>query len=141
MPPETAAELDAAYLARTFEACPFHRHMNLELEVLGSGKVAVIARYKPELDQGMGILHGGVFAAALDTATYYAVLSHYGRSGKLPLTQEYKLNLLAPAQKEDIRAVAELVKAGRSVAVAEAKVFTLSGKLCAAGMASMLIRG
>ena len=134
-------DVPEAFLQATFKHCPFHEHMSLELEIVKKGEVRVTARYKPALDQAMGMLHGGVFAVLLDTATYYAALSHYGRSDKLPLTQEYKINLLSTATKEDVIATATLLRAGRSVAVAEAKLHTASGKLVAAGMASMLVRG
>lgn len=128
------------FLAKTFARCPFHLHLGFELEVVDQGKVNVWARYKPELDQAMGFLHGGVFASLLDAATYYAALSHYGASDRLPLTQEYKINLLSTAKEEDVCAYAEVLRAGRQVAVAEAKLRTASGKLVAAGMASFLIR-
>jgi uncharacterized protein (TIGR00369 family) len=107
--------VDSDYLHKTFELCPFHRHMSLELEIVGKGAVRVWVRYKPELNQAMGIFHGGVFAAALDAATYYAALSHYGRSGRLPLTQEYKINLLGSYREEDIVVTATLraVQRGR----------------------------
>ncbi len=131
--------VDSDYLYKTFALCPFHQHMSLELEVVEKGTVRVWVRYKPELNQAMGIFHGGVFAATLDAATYYAALSHYGRSGRLPLTQEYKINLLGSAREEDIVATATLLKAGRSVAVAEAKLHSAAGKLLAAGMASFII--
>lgn len=133
-------EVDSEFLQLTFRSCRFHHHMGLELEVLAKGKVRVWARYQPELDQGMGMLHGGVYAVLLDTATYYAALSHYGLvEGKFPLSQEYKINLLATAQQEDVYAEAELIRAGRQVAVVEAKLRTASDKLVAAGMASILI--
>ena len=131
--------VDFEYLHKTFELCPFHHHMSLELEVVEKGTVRVWVRYRPELDQAMGIFHGGVFAATLDAATYYAALSHYGRSGRLPLTQEYKINLMGTARQEDVVATATLLKAGRTVAVAEAKLHSASGKLLAAGMASFII--
>jgi uncharacterized protein (TIGR00369 family) len=133
-------EVDRDFLQKTFAKCRFHQHLSFELEVVEKGRVNVLVRYKPELDQGMGFLHGGVYASALDTATYYAALSHYGRSDKLPLTQEYKINLLASARAEDIRVEATLLKAGRTVAVAEARIYGASGKLLAAGMASFMIR-
>lgn len=134
-------ELDQSWLQATFRRCRFHAHMSLELEVLAKGEVRVHARYKPELDQAMGLLHGGVFAVVLDTATYYAALSHYGASDRLPLTLEYKINLLSTAKEEDVSATAKLVRAGRNVAVAEAKLHTASGKLVAQGLASLLVRG
>jgi uncharacterized protein (TIGR00369 family) len=133
-------DVDTEFLQATFGMCAFHKHMGFELEVIGLGKVNVWARYRPELDQAMGLLHGGVYAAAVDSSTYYAALSHYGRSGTLPLTLEYKLNLLASAKAEDLCATAEVLKAGKRVAVAESKVRTASGKLVAVGLASFSIR-
>lgn len=132
--------VDEAFLQATFARCRFHAHMSLVLEPVARGEVRVRARYKPELDQGMGLLHGGVFAVLLDTSTYYAALSHYGASERLPLTQEYKVNLLSTAKEEDVIATAKLLRAGRNVAVAEAKLHTSSGKLVAVGLASMLVR-
>jgi 1,4-dihydroxy-2-naphthoyl-CoA hydrolase len=137
----TDETVDEEFLQITFKHCRFHAHMGLELEVVSKGEVRVRAPYKRELDQGMGYLHGGVFSVLLDTATYYAALSHYGRSGQLPLTQELKINLIATAKEEDVTATAKLLHAGRSVAVAEAKLHTAAGKLVAAGLASMLVRG
>lgn len=133
------SDVDQEFLQNTFRVCPFHKHLDLELVVIGRGKVEVIAYYRPELDQAAGTLHSSVFAAALDASTYYAALSYYGPTGRLPLTQEYKLNLLSPARQENICAVAEVLKAGRTVAVAQSKIFAASGKLVAAGMASFTI--
>jgi acyl-CoA thioesterase len=138
--PNPPLKVDTEFLQATFGMCAFHKHMGFELEVVSLGKVNVWVRYRAELDQAMGLLHGGVYAAAVDSATYYAALSHYGRTGTLPLTLEYKLNLLSTAKAEDLCATAEVLKAGRTVAVAEAKVRTASGKLVAVGIASFLIR-
>lgn len=136
---EPLSDADLEFLQQTFELCRFHKHLGLTLHPLERGHVEVTASYRGELDQAMGFIHGGVFAALLDTATYYAALSHYGSSGRLPLTQECKLNLLATARHEDLLADARLLKAGRSVAVAEAKIYGADRKLLAAGMASLLI--
>ena len=132
--------IDRERMELSFRLCRFHQHLNFELEILEKGKVRVWVRYKPELDQAMGLLHGGVFAAALDAATYYAALSQYGFSDKLPLTQEYKINLLSTAKQEDVYVEAITLRAGRQVAVVEAKIYTASGSLVAAGMASFLVR-
>ncbi|MCC6558258.1 MAG: PaaI family thioesterase [Polyangiaceae bacterium] len=133
------SDVDQEFLQSAFRSCPFHKHLDLELVVIGKGKVEVIVYYRPELDHAAGVLHGGVFGAALDTSTYYAALSHYGPTGRFPMTQEYKINLLSPARQENICAVAEVLKAGKTTAVAQAKIFAASGKLVAAGMASFII--
>ena len=132
---------DEDFLQQTFEACNFHRYLHLSLEVVAPGKVRVHLAYFPELDQAMGMLHGGVYAALLDTASYYAALSVYGSTGRLPLTQEYKINLLASASEEDLIAESEIVKAGKRSAVVETRIRSASDTLVAIGLTSLQIRG
>ena len=88
----------------------------------------------------MGRVHGGVYAALLDAASYYAALSACPAGEDLPLTQEYKINLLASAKREDLLAESQLVKLGRRVVVVETKISTVAGVLVAIGLTS-LVRG
>ena len=131
---------DDDFLQQTFTACHFHRYLHKSLEVIEPGRVRVRLAYFEDLNQAMGMLHGGVYAALLDTASYYAALSAYGPSGKLPLTQEYKINLLASVEREDLIAESHVVKAGRRTAVVETKIRSASDKLVAIGLTSLQIR-
>jgi uncharacterized protein (TIGR00369 family) len=131
--------VDVAFLQATFQSCAFHRTLRESLEVVGAGKVRVRLAYSPDFDQGMGMLHGGVYSALLDTASYYAGLSACAARGRLPLTQEYKINLLASARQEDLVADAEVVRMGERVAVVETRISTASGKLVAIGLTSLLL--
>jgi acyl-CoA thioesterase len=114
--------------------------MKKSLEVIEPGRVKVRLSYFKDLDQAMGMLHGGVYAALLDTASYYAAVSAYQTSGKLPLTQEYKINLLTSVSGEDLVADSRVVKSGKRVAVVETKIHSDSGKLAAVGLTSLIIR-
>ena len=62
-------------------------------------------------------------------------------AGKNVLTVEYKINLLAPALGEEFRAVGRVVRAGRTITVAQGEVFALQGgarKAVAAMQATMM---
>jgi uncharacterized protein (TIGR00369 family) len=131
---------DDTFLQQTFEACRFHKYMRKSLEVVEPGWVKVRLAYFEDLDQAMGMLHGGVYAALLDTASYYAAFSAYQPAGKLPLTQEYKINLLAPAKGEDLVAESKILKRGKRLAVVETKIHSASGTLVAVGLTSLMIR-
>ena len=131
---------DDEFLHQTFSACHFHRYLHKSLDVIAPGRVEVRLSYFEDLNQAMGMLHGGVYAALLDTASYYAALSVYGPSGKLPLTQEYKINLLASVREEDLIAHSEVIKAGKRLAVVETKIRSDSGTLVAVGLTSLQIR-
>jgi len=138
MPPETG--FDDTFLQQTFQACRFHGYLRQSLEVVEPGCVRVRLEYFEDLEQAMGMLHGGVYAALLDTSSYYAALSAYQVGGQLPLTQEYKINLLAPVEKEDLVAESRVVKAGKRLAVVETSIRSASDKLVAVGLTSLIIR-
>ena len=135
-----ATDFDDSFLQQTFEACRFHRYLRKSLEVVEPGWVKVRLSYFEDLDQAMGMLHGGVYAALLDTASYYAALSAYQPMGKLPLTQEYKINLLASVEREDLVAESRVLKAGKRLAVVETKIHSASETLVAVGLTSLIIR-
>lgn len=136
---ENNTTFDDTVLQQAFKACRFHHFMHKSLEVVESGWVKVRLGYFEDLDQGMGMLHGGVYAALLDTASYFAAFSVYQPEGKIPLTQEYKINLLASARGEDLVADSQIVKAGKRLAVVETKIHTDSGKMVAMGLTSLVI--
>jgi uncharacterized protein (TIGR00369 family) len=123
---------------QTFDACPFHRRLKMQLQLESPGTVEVRLPYDPENDQAMGMLHGGVYAALLDTASYYAALSVTEASAKLPLTQEYKINLLASARQVDLVARSTVVKAGKRSSVVETRIATAHGDLVAIGLTSLM---
>ena len=80
------------------------------------GEVALDLPFRPELTQQHGFLHAGVIASVLDSACGYAALSLMER-GSAVLSVEFKVNLLAPARGSRFRAIARVVRAGRSVTV------------------------
>lgn len=135
-----ASDFDDSFLQQTFAACRFHNYLRKSLEVIEPGWVRVRLSYFEDLDQAMGMLHGGVYAALLDTASYYAALSTYQPAGKLPLTQEYKINLLASVEGEDLIAESRVLKAGKRLAVVETKIRSASDTLVAVGLTSLVIR-
>jgi len=131
--------VNEGFLQGTFQACPFHRLLRAELRLLEPGEVEVEIPWFADLDQAMGRLHGGVYAALLDTASYYAALSACGPSKKLPLTQEYKLNLLASVSGEALIGRSSVLKLGRRVAVVETRIRSASVDLAAVGLTSLVL--
>ena len=135
---ETISE---SFLQMTFAACRFHRYLRASLRVLEPGIVEVDVPWFEDLDQAMGKIHGGVYSAVLDTASYYAALSAYPPMERLPLTQEYKINLVASVEKEALIARSQVVKRGRRVAVVETRIRSESVELAALGLTSLVVFG
>ena len=135
-----ADTLPEAALQETFAACRYHHTLRMRLELVEPGRVRVHQAWGEDLDQAMGRVHGGVYAALLDAASFYAAWSACPAGEDLPLTQEYKINLLASARRQDLVAESRVIKLGRRVAVVETTIATADGVAIAIGLTS-LVRG
>lgn len=85
------------------------------------------------IEQQHGFIHGGVVGMIADSAAGYAAMTMIPASASV-LTVEFKMNLLAPADGEQLIARGQVVRAGRTLIVTKAEVFALkAGKtsLCA----------
>jgi uncharacterized protein (TIGR00369 family) len=98
------------------------RTLGASLETITSGQVEIVLLPKPEVTQQHGFVHAGAVSAIADTAAGYAALSVMPRDRGV-LTTEFKINLLAPATGERIVARGKVVKAGRTLIVAQTEVF------------------
>ena len=94
----------------------------------------VTVPHKPELQHAMGGIHGGVLATLIDAAAWFAAAVHYP---SWITTVEFDTRLLEPVVGEDLVAVGRVLRAGKRIAVAQAEVRTASGRLVAAGTATL----
>ncbi len=90
------------------------------------GFVEIVLTPSPAVSQQHGFVHAGAVSAIADSAAGYAALSLMP-AGRGVLTTEFKINLVAPALGERIIARGEVVKSGRTLTLAQAKVFAQSG--------------
>ena len=78
--------------------------------------------FRPELSQQNGFFHAGIIGTLVDTAGGCAGATQMP-PGTNVLTVEFKLNLLAPGDGEKLRARGEIIKSGRTLTIAQGKVF------------------
>ena len=98
------------------------RTLGATLGKVASGQVEIVLVPKPELSQQHGFVHAGAVSAIADTAAGYAALSVMPMDRGV-LTTEFKINLLAPARGERLIARGKVVKAGRTLTLAQTEVF------------------
>lgn len=118
------------------------RHFGARLVEAGEGRCIVEVEHRPTLTQQHGFFHAGVAAALADSAAGYAALST-ALPGSSVLSVEFKLNLLAPADGEQLRATAEVVKAGRRLVTVSAAVDMIRNgepERCAQLLGTMTVR-
>ncbi len=104
------------------------------------GRVEIVLPYRPDLCQQHGFFHAGVTATIADSAGGYAAMSLFPGDASV-LTTEFKINLLAPAAGARLRALGQVVKAGRTLSICDVEVFAEEGDkslLCAKMLQSLI---
>jgi uncharacterized protein (TIGR00369 family) len=100
--------------------------LGASLGEVSPGVAEIAIRPNPAISQQHGFVHAGAVSAIADSAAGYAALSLMPADTGV-LTTEFKINLLAPAAGERIVARGRVVKAGRTLTLAQAEVFAESG--------------
>jgi uncharacterized protein (TIGR00369 family) len=95
-----------------------------ELSRIEPGVIEITLPYRADMAQQHGYLHAGIVTTIADTASGYAAYSLMPPNSEV-LSVEFKVNLLRPAKGEKFIAVAEVIKAGKTLTVVRADVFGL----------------
>lgn len=131
-----------AKVRRSFARQAVMELLGAELVQVEPGRVEIQLPFRPELTQQHGLFHAGITTTIADSAAGYAAFTLFA-PGTMVLTTELKINLLAPADGERLRAVARVIKPGRTISVVEADVFVDKDgqpRHCARMLASMICR-
>lgn len=129
------AYLEALYA--TVNASPFPRHLPFRLvELTTEG-----ARVELDIDgvhlQPFGIVHGGVIAALVDTATFWAGFGRIPEDAGL-VNVDLKLNYLQTATRGRLTATGRCVRFGRTISYTEAHVYGDGDVLIAHGTSTLM---
>lgn len=122
--PDTAA--CEARIRASFARQGLMATLGASLGTVSPGVVEIVMRPAPAISQQHGFVHAGAVSAIADSAAGYAALSLMP-PGRGVLTTEFKINLVAPAAGDRIIAHGEVVKAGRTLTLAQARVFAETG--------------
>lgn len=73
--------------------------------------------------------HGGILATIADSITCWAILTKIGSERKVATT-DFNIRFLRPCNT-DVRCLAKVIKAGRTLSLAEAEIYDMDDKLVA----------
>ena len=129
-------------------ANPLFDFLDARLAGAHAGEATVILPVSRRLAQGAGLVAGGILATLADESMAHAVLSLLG-PGQSTVTIEMNIRYLratsasadAAGMQGEISAAASVLKAGRSVMTAEARVSDPTGRLLAVAGSSFQILG
>lgn len=124
-------------LIETVKTSPFPAHMSMQLAGIEIDAADV------ELDAGsnhlqpFGIVHGGVLATIIDTATFWAAFLRIPEDAGM-VNIDLKLNYLKSCKTGILKAKGRTIRPGRSVSYAEAGVYDEHGELIAHGTSTLM---
>ena len=126
-----------ALIAFFEEQIPFNAHLGMQVDVLEEGRCVLRVPYRDHLvgDPFRPALHGGVISTLADTAGGLAVFSQLDHTTSRVSTVDLRVDYLRPGRAEDLRCVAEVLRAGNKVAVTKMEVVQGEGYLVADGRA------
>jgi len=87
--------------------------------------------------QPFGIVHGGVIATLIDTATFWAGFMRLPEDAGL-VNVDLKLNYLKAVASGHLHAEGHCLRAGKQISYAEASVFNEAGELVAHGASTLM---
>jgi uncharacterized protein (TIGR00369 family) len=125
-------------LIEIINASPFPEHMAMRLAAIETDKAVIELRTARCHLQAYGIVHGGVLATLIDTATFWAVYLRIPEDAGL-VNIDLKLNYLKPVENGLLRAEGRAVRSGNKICYAECEVRNAGRELVAHGTSTLMI--
>jgi len=120
------------------DANPFFRLMGIDVGNYGNGRAELFMNVRPDMHNGVGWLQGGLYTALCDEAMALALFSILDEGVAIATISECT-SFLQGARSGRIRAVAEVVKRGRSVSFMRGQISSEEGSTLAESTASFAI--
>lgn len=126
--------LDVEAFKRIIETAAFHQVIGVKLESadVEAGIAVLRLPYHPSLSifPEAGVIHGGVIASLIDVAGAVACGLQVGRPTP---TANFRVDFLKSPAKIDLIATGKVVRAGKSVSVADIEISDDKGEVYAVG--------
>jgi uncharacterized protein (TIGR00369 family) len=116
-----AKEADARVRA-SFARQSIMTTLGAEVAAVRPGEVEIVLPFSDKILQQHDFIHAGAVATIADSACGYAALTVMPRDAAV-LTTEFKINLLAPAKGEQLRAIGRVVRSSKKLVVTLGEVF------------------
>jgi uncharacterized protein (TIGR00369 family) len=115
-------------LRQFLKTLPFNSLVGLKAAAVHDDGVTLECRFRPELRNAHGTLHGGVYGTIADAAVGMAIFSHFDGQRRAT-TVEMKVNYFLPVTKGKIVARARLRRIGSTLAIGQVDLSDSKGAL------------
>jgi 1,4-dihydroxy-2-naphthoyl-CoA hydrolase len=118
-------------------ACRFDKVMGLRFEEATGDRVVAVVPVTPDLHQHYGIVHGGVYAAMVETTASVGAAVWLGEAGR-PVGIANTTGFLRPVREGELRAEAVPLNRGRSTQLWQVAVTDQRGRAVAHGRVRLM---
>ena len=132
--------LNPEYLAGLYHivnTSPFPSHLPMRLVAMEWDRAVVELEVAACHLQPFGIVHGGVIATLIDTATFWAAFGSLPEDSGL-VNVDLKLNYLSAVKSGRLTATGRLIRGGRTISYAEAGIVGPDGEMVAHGTSTLM---
>ena len=126
-----------AALQASVRDAPYPQLIGMVLADIDFDRCRIELELGPRHMQPFGIVHGGVLATLIDTATFWAGYLRLPQGTGL-VNVDLKLNYLKAVTSGALRAEGNSLRAGRQIIVTEASVFDAAGERVAHGTSTLM---
>jgi uncharacterized protein (TIGR00369 family) len=118
-------------------AVPFAKLLGLKLKSIEPGKATLSLEIRDEFKQNAGVVHGGVVASLIDSATAFAILPLL-KDDERTTTVDLTISYLRPLINGRISATARVVREGGRIVVLSADLHDAQGNLAATALSTYI---
>jgi acyl-CoA thioesterase len=134
------AELTEAQRKRVegaLSAVPFAGLLGIKAVSVEAGRATLSLQIRDDFKQNNGVVHGGVVAALIDSATAFAILPLL-EADERTTTVDLTISYLRPLVSGTMAATARVVREGRRLIVVSADLFDETGNLAATALSTYI---
>ena len=111
----------------SFESQSMMKTLRARIHKVLKGKVSIEVPLLPSMHQQQGYAHAGLTFSIGDSAAGYSALTVMPENQEV-MTAEIKINLLAPADGELLRAEGKVVKNGKRLVIVTSEIYALKNR-------------
>jgi uncharacterized protein (TIGR00369 family) len=124
-------------LQESVRSAPYPRLIGMLLSSIDYDSCRIDLELREDHLQPFGIIHGGVLATLIDTATFWAGFLRLPDDVGL-VNVDLKLNYLKAVARGHLKVEGRCLRAGRQISYTEARVFDQSGDLICHGTSTLM---
>ena len=114
-------------VSSSFESQSMMKTLRARIHKVLRGKVSIEVPLLPSMLQQQGYAHAGLAFSIGDSAAGYSALTVMPENQEV-MTAEIKINLLAPAEGELLRAEGKVVKNGKRLVIVTSEIYALKNR-------------